>query len=240
MRKILPTRLLTLMAGALGILLLVGMYTPGARADDFNHETKVTFSGPVQIPGFRQTQILPAGSYVFRLLDTQRTRQVVQIRNRDGKLITTILTVPNYRVTPTTEPVMTFAERPEGSPPAVKAWFYPGENYGHEFVYPKTEAVALAKAVNEPVLSMPDEAASEFTKPAASAEAPAVKALEEAPVMAEEPSGEEVAESEAMGAQEEAASTLPRTASEMPLAALGGILLVGLGLGFRRLARNPE
>lgn len=245
MRKILPTRLVTLMVAALSILLLVGIFTPGARADDFNKQTTFTFSGPVQVPGFRQTLVLPAGTYVFRLLDVQQTRHIVQIFNHDrSHLITTIMALPNYRVTPTTKTVLTFAERPEGSPPAIKVWFYPGDNYGQEFVYPKTEAVQLAKEVNEPVLSMPDEAASNLAKPAESAEAPAVKALESEPVMAEEPSGEEVPAGEVAEttppSQEEGANTLPKTASEMPLAALGGLLLVGLGLGFRRLSRHSE
>ena len=246
MRKILPTRLVTLMAAALSILLLVGMFTPGARADEWNKQTTFTFSGPVQIPGFHETMVLPAGTYVFRLLDIQQSRNVVQVFNHDrSRLITTILAIPNYRLTPSTETIVTFAERPEGSPPAIKTWFYPGDNYGQEFVYPKTEAVQLAKEVNEPVLSMPDEAASNFSKPANTAEAPAVKELEKAPVMAEEPSGEEVplgevAETTTPSSQEEAANTLPKTASEMPLMALGGILLVGLGLGLRRLTRNPS
>lgn len=199
MRKILPTRLGTLMLAALSILLLVGIFTPGANADVENKETTFTFSGPVQVPGFRETLSLPAGTYVFRLLDVKQTRNIVQILNRDrSRTITILLAVPNHRLTPTTETVLTFAERPEGSPPALKAWFYPGDHYGLEFVYPKTEAMRLAKEVHEPVLSMPDNAASNFTKPAASANAPAVKALERAPVKAEEPSGKEVPMSEAV------------------------------------------
>lgn len=243
MTKILPTRLLSLMVAALSILLLAGMFTPGARADEFNHETKVTFSGPVQVPGFHQTRVLPAGTYTFRLLNEARARDVVQILSADrSRLITTIMAVPNRRVTAMTETetVITFEERPAGAPPAIKAWFYPGEHYGHEFVYPKTEAVQLAKEVKEPVLSMPDVGASEFSKPATTAEAPAVKALESEPVMAEEPSGAEEPMSAVVETPQEGASSLPQTASEMPLAALGGIVLLGLGLGFRRLARDSK
>lgn len=240
MTKTLPTRLLTLLAAALSILLVVGMFTPGARADEWNKQTTFTFSGPIQIPGFHETMVLPAGTYVFRLLDIQQSRNVVQVFNKDrSKLITTILAIPNYRLTPSTETVVTFAERPAGSPPALKAWFYPGDTYGQEFVYPKSEAVELAREVNEPVLSMPEKAASNLAKPAESAKAPSVKALEQASVMAEEPSGEEVPMTEvAKTSPEEASNALPATASEMPLAALGGMLLLGMGLGLRRLSRN--
>jgi hypothetical protein len=241
MTKTLPTRLLGLLAAALSILLVVGMFTPGARADEWNKLTKFTFSGPVQIPGFHGTVVLPAGTYVFRLLDIQQSRNIVLVYNSDQtKLLSTIMAIPNYRLTPTSETVVTFAERPEGTPPALKAWFYPGDTYGQEFVYPKSEAVELAKEVNEPVLSMPEQAASNLAEPTESAEAPSVKALEKAPVMAEEPSGEEVPMGEVAqtAPQEEASNALPATASEMPLAALVGMLLLGMGLGLRRLARN--
>jgi hypothetical protein len=49
---------------------------------------------------------------------------------------------------------MTFAERAAGEPPAIKEWFFPGENFGRQFVYPKNRALQLAKQVNAPVLSM--------------------------------------------------------------------------------------
>ena len=44
---------------------------------------------------------------------------------------------------------MTFSERPAGQPEALRAWFYPGRNWGEEFVYGKAMAIELAKASNE-------------------------------------------------------------------------------------------
>jgi hypothetical protein len=82
---------------------------------------------------------------------------------------------------------MKFEERPSDQPEALQAWFYPGENYGHEFVYPATRATELAKRVGRPVLSMPDELAANITKPAKSATEPSVVALKQAQVKAANP-----------------------------------------------------
>ena len=46
--------------------ILTVMCVPGARADEYDKKTILTFSGPFQIPG----KTLPAGSYVFKLADT--------------------------------------------------------------------------------------------------------------------------------------------------------------------------
>jgi hypothetical protein len=111
----------------------------------------VTFSAPVEIPG----QVLMAGTYVFKLLDSPSNRTIVQIFNKDQtKLFATVLAIPDYRLKPTGKTVITFDERPAGSPEAIKAWFYPGDEYGQEFVYPKTRAMQLAKVVKQPVPSM--------------------------------------------------------------------------------------
>ena len=61
--------------------LLGTMFVPGARADDWNRKTVVTFSGPVEIPGvhLQGWGVLPAGSYVFKILDSQSDRHIVQI-----------------------------------------------------------------------------------------------------------------------------------------------------------------
>ena len=68
------------------------------------------------------------------------------------KCYATILAIPNYRLRATDKTVITFRERPAGQPEALRAWFYPGRNWGEEFVYPKAKAIELAKATNTPVL----------------------------------------------------------------------------------------
>ena len=136
-----------------GLGLLGGMVQRVA-ADDFDQKTVFTFSGPVEIPG----QVLSAGTYVFKLADSSSDRNIVQVFNRDEThLYGTFLAIPDYRIKPAGKTIITFEERAAGSPEAVEAWFYPGENYGHDFVYPKPKATALAKANNTPVPSMPAE-----------------------------------------------------------------------------------
>jgi len=127
---------------------------PSARADEWNKKTILTFSGPVQIPG----ATLPAGSYVFKLADIPGNRHVVQVFDKDEKKIyTTMLAIPNERLEPSDEPVILFAERTKGSPQAVKVWFYPGDRVGNEFVYPKSQAMRIAKASGESVLARNDD-----------------------------------------------------------------------------------
>ncbi len=112
---------------------VLGSLMPTAMADNWDQKTIFTFSGPVEIPG----QVLPAGTYVFKLAGSSSDRNIVQVFNRDqNHLYGTFLAIPDYRLRPADKPIITFDERPAGSPEAVKAWFYPGQNYGHDFVYP--------------------------------------------------------------------------------------------------------
>src|SRR5262249_46885032 len=142
------------MCGAAAMALLL---TPGARADEWNKKTILTFSGPVQIPG----ATLPTGSYVFKLADISGNRHVVQGFDTDEKkLYTTLLAIPNERMEPSDKPVILFSERSAGSPQAVKVWFYPGDKIGNEFVYPKSQAMRIAKAARERVLAMNSEPAA--------------------------------------------------------------------------------
>src|SRR5712691_9556607 len=127
---------------------------PSARADEWNKKTILTFSGPVQIPG----TTLPTGTYVFKLADIAGNRHVVQVFDKDEKKIfTTMLAIPNERLEPSDKPVILFSERASGSPQAVKVWFYPGDRIGNEFVYPKTQAMRIAKATHQSVLATNDD-----------------------------------------------------------------------------------
>src|SRR4026208_1939575 len=128
---------------------------PGVRADDWNKKTFLTFSGPVQVPG----ATLPAGTYTFKLADLTGNRHVVQVFDKDEKKIyTTLMAIPNQRLEPSDKPVVLFTETPAGSPQAIKVWYYPGETIGNEFVYPRKQAIAIAKATHTTVLSTSDEA----------------------------------------------------------------------------------
>src|SRR5437763_9340778 len=163
------------------------MYAPVAQADDWNRKTTVTFSGPVEIPGvhLKGWGVLPAGTYVFKILDSLSDRHIVQIFNKDETTIyATILAIPNYRLKATDKTVVTFRERPAGQPEALRAWFYPGMNWGEEFVYPKAKAFELAKTAKTPVLFTPLDVPVEVAEPIKTADQPVVVALKQAPIMA--------------------------------------------------------
>lgn len=190
--------------------------SPTASADDSNRKTVVTFSAPVEVPGVG-AQVLPAGTYVFKIMDSLSDRHIVQIFSADeSHVYTTILAIPNYRLRTTDKTVMTFKERAEGQPEAIRAWFYPGRQWGEEFVYPKAKALELAKTVNEPVLYTPVAVAD-------------VDALKTAPIEAVSPSGDPVPVAEVVEAPpvQIAQETLPKTASYLPLLACLGLLSLG-------------
>ncbi|HSE49257.1 MAG TPA: hypothetical protein VLA96_08635 [Terriglobales bacterium] len=186
---------------------------PVASASEWNRKTIVTFSGPVEVPGVG-AQVLPAGTYVFKIMDSLSDRHIVQIFNeREDHLYTTILAIPNFRLQSTDKTVMTFKERAEGQPQAIRAWFYPGRQWGEEFVYPKAKALELARVSNEPVLY---------------AEASSIEDLRTVPVEAVKPTGEPVAIAEVVQPPPmETAEALPHTASYLPLLALLGLLSMG-------------
>src|SRR3954454_2038647 len=145
---------------AVGTALLIGGLTPAAMADEFTKLTLLTFSGPVDLPGIS----LPAGTYRFSLADPESGRRVVKVASQDGtKTYGMFLSMSNQRLTPTNKPVVLFSEAAAGAPPAVKVWFYPGESYGYEFAYPHDQAMKIAKATHEPVLSYTDHSAASST-----------------------------------------------------------------------------
>lgn len=140
-------------AACAGLLLASG--TAAAQQPDTQHLTFVTFSAPVSLPGVT----LPAGSYAFKLLDSQVNRNIVQVFDRDQtKIIATIMAIPAQRNEPTDETVITFSEAPANAAPAVRYWYYPGEKTGQEFAYPKAQALQIANAARASVLSIDTEA----------------------------------------------------------------------------------
>jgi hypothetical protein len=223
------------MALLIGLGLLGGMIPPAA-ADEWDQKTTFTFSGPVEIPG----QTLPAGTYVFKLADNQADRNIVQVFDKDEThLYGTFLAIPDQRLRPAGKPIITFDERPSDSPEAVKAWFYPGDDYGHQFVYPKPKAVALAKANNTPVPSMPAELAANTTKPATSISDSDVIAMSQAPLMAQQPNEVEIEIAEVFAAPADPPApaglpaTLPATGSLLPLIGLIGLVPLVTLVGIR-------
>ena len=227
-RKAIYAVLVTVLLALFGTLI-----TPNVRADEQNKKTVMTFSQPVEIPG----QILPAGTYTFKLLDSLSDRHIVQIWDADGThLITTVLAINNVRLRPTGKTVVKFAERSGDNPEALKAWFYPGDNFGQEFVYPRQRATQLATESQNSVPAMPDESApvdlnTQVVEVAPPAAEPAPVAVETpAPVAEPAPAPEPVSTPVAEPTE------LPKTASSLPLIALIGVTSLGLAIGLKRFS----
>src|SRR6185369_4032718 len=120
-------------------------------------------------------------------------------------------------------------------PQAIRAWFYPGDNSGQEFVYAKKRAVELAKITKVPVLYIPDEIAANIIAPIKTASEPPAVALKEAPIMAVKPTGETVPVAEVVVPPPVQTAALPKTASDLPLLAMIGFLAISLSFSIRAL-----
>ena len=225
-------------------LSLVGLVpASSARADDLDKKTVLTFSQPVEIPGV----VLPAGTYTFKLANAF-DRHIVQIFNADGsKIIATVMTIPDYRLTATDETVIRFTEVPYGSTEAIRAWFYPGNTVGEAFVYSKRRAMQLAKA-------------SKVAVPAIAADTTDADALKTASIIAVTPDEKEVPVHAAIqttpiapGSSSVAGTTgvtetgrsarantrrLPKTASALPLIVLFGLVSIGAAFGLMAYSKH--
>src|SRR5713226_7335729 len=212
-------------------LLAVTMFSAtvlsSARADTWDKKTVVTFYQAVEVPG----KVLPAGTYTFRLLDSPSDRHIVQIFNADGThIIATILAINNYRLAPTGDTVMKFSERPGDSPEALRAWFYPGDNFGQEFVYPKVRAIQLAQVakVVVPAIAADDIDDNVMRTVPIVAVTPEQKEVEVVTVIQTTPPA---APAPVVAVKE--TEELPQTGSSMPLIALLGGLSISIALGLK-------
>jgi len=148
------------LAIATGFGLFGAMLAPNALADQWNKRTILTVNEPIQIPG----KVLQPGKYVMKLMDSPSDRHIVQIFNGDEtQIVTTVLALPNYRLEPTGKTEFGFWETPPGQPRALRAWFYPGDNFGQEFAYPKNEAVSIAQYTKTSVPTTAAENESQLT-----------------------------------------------------------------------------
>jgi len=226
-------------AGCIGVALL-----PSLQADAWNKKTNLTISEPLEVPDCctpDHTIVLQPGEYVMVLVDSLSDRHIVRIFDKDEQhVMTTILAIPNYRLQPTGKTVLQYWEVAAGQPRALRAWFYPGDNFGQEFAYPKQKAEQIAAFVKAPVpvilvdttvledlKTVPLLAVDEGGKTAEIVAAlpvpspnadlqPTLVAAQSGPVEAETPA-------------------MPHTASSMPLVGLAGLLSLAIFalLGFR-------
>ena len=217
------------LTGLMGVSL-----SPGLKADPLYKRTEVTFSQPVESPGM----VLTPGTYVMKLLDPYQERDVVRFYDPQEKhMYAMVFAVPDYRLNAPQHTVITFEERAANAPQAIKEWIPAGENWGLEFVYPKVHPVAAEVAQVTPPAPAPT--------PVAPAPAPAETPGPVAQVPHEQPPVEiaqaqpapEPAPSEQAAPAPEPAKELPKTASNLPLAALlGGVLALAGAILRRKIA----
>ena len=237
----------------LALVAVVGIAGSGfVAADEFDKKTVITINETVQLP----TATLPAGTYVIKLLRSPDVnRNTVQIFDKDEKhIITTLIAIPNQRIHPNGKSVFAFWEVPAGQPKALRAWFYPGDEFGQEFAYPKTEATTIMASNSGATVPINDEntasSASDNSTVATAEPAPApapvatpepepapapvevAAAPQEPPapvVTREEPVRQSVStDSDAQRVNPAPVESLPKTASNLPLFGLIGMLsLIG-------------
>jgi hypothetical protein len=220
-----------LVLGVLGI----GFVTD-TDAQRYDKKTTMTINQPFQIPG----TALPAGTYVIKLVDVAGHRTVVRFMDsEERKVYATLLGISDYKLKTPETSEFSFYESEAGVPRPLRAWFYPGDNYGVEFVYPKSKAIEIAKATGEHVLAESVPAPPE----------PEVTDLLKEPVAAIEPGGREVAIDQvhpeptvpapaaAEAPVERPMETLPKTALPFAMAGLAGLLAAGMA-GAVRVVRK--
>ncbi|MCC6390272.1 MAG: hypothetical protein IT167_06700 [Bryobacterales bacterium] len=219
------------------------LLVPACFADQWNKKTIITINEEVMVPG----AVLQPGTYVIKLVDSLSNRHIVTIMNeREDKVITTILAIPNWKLTPTGKTDMKFWETPAGNPPAIRAWFYPGDSFGQEFAYPKGLSAKIAEAAHEPVLTTEARTEAEMKEAPVTKVAPSGKeqpvevstyaapARTEAPEVREEPAP--APEPTPVAAAEE----LPKTASPYGAFGLVGLVALTAGLVWRFAAALPR
>jgi hypothetical protein len=216
-----------------------------AQADGWDKMTVLTVNEPVQV----SDTYLDPGTYVFKLVDVGSARHIVRILNADqSQVINTVMAIPNYRLQPTGDSRFAFWETPPGTARAMRAWFYPGDNFGQEFRYPKEPRLV---AVARPLATDQQQAAAPPPPPTLGPEPPAPTATQtqaatstetvtqsdtrEPVVIAQNEPAPVIAQNEAPTAAQE----LPKTATPFPLIGLGGLLSFGL-YGLVRTRRPDE
>ena len=225
-----------------GSLALSLFLTKPVMADEWNKRTEFQFSAPVEIPG----HVLTAGKYVFELLNSSSDRNIVQVFSKDSdgneSLVASLLAIPDYTSDTPDKPIIHFEERHAGAPDAIHSWFYPGDDTGWEFVYPKgqslraetnttPDAAPVAPAAAPSMPSQTHVQQAQHSEPAlavATVEEQVLVAQNDAP--AQPPAQETDVQT--------SAQVLPQTGGNSDLELMAGFAMLGSGLAavfaFRR------
>jgi hypothetical protein len=225
-------------AAVCALALGAGIVVFRAQADQWDKKTILTVDQPIQVTD----TFLEPGTYVFKLVDSSSDRHIVQIFNADQThVVNTILAIPNYRLQPTSDSRFAFWETPPGTARAMRAWFYPGDNFGQEFRYPKHLTQLAVLVTREPALAPapPEPSVAAFPAPEPLAPPPPPPQAVNAPP--EEPAV--IAQNTPPPRPPDAAAApapppeLPKTATPYPMIGLSGLFSLGL-YGLARLKRS--
>jgi len=226
-----------------GAALIAAAVAPPVKADQWDKKTVITINEPVQVPSCcndGHVVVLQPGTYVLVLVDSLSDRHIVRVFDKDQKtVITTILAIPNYRLRPTGATTFQFWETPAGQPRAMRAWFYPGDNFGQEFAYNKAQSVEIARVAKAPVPTVVVESEAELkTAPVVIVDEKGEEAPLPAPtvVAKSEPAPEREATTPVSEAP--APAKLPDTASNYPLLGLIGFGSVIVSKVMSRFAKR--
>lgn len=236
------------------VLGLSSLLLPQAKGDAWNKRTILTVNETVIVPGGSHSVTLEPGKYVMRLADSPANRHIVQVFNEDEtKLMTTILAIPNYRLQPTGDTKFTFWEVPAGNPKAMRSWFYPGDNFGQEFVYSKPQATEIAKFTHERVpyqeseslattkVQTVDQTGTEYELEAKTYQPPQQEVTQQQQQTTEiaqsTPPPAPMPEATPQATPQPMPEQLPQTASPFPLVGLAGLLSLGAAGVSRLLSR---
>jgi hypothetical protein len=221
-------------------VLLTGAATR-ASADEWNKKTYITTSQSIEVPG----AVLPPGRYVFKLLDSPANRHIVQVMNdRENHVYSTILAISKQRMEPADKTILTFYEVPGGGPEPVRAWFYPGDLIGQEFIYSKkrmteiraamnrnTNIVAVNRTETQTVQAPPPAVEEKAAEPPAPAPAPAPPPVEEQQPTPPPPAPAPAAETPAPAPAPE--PVMPKTASNTIEIGILGLMCLALAVSLR-------
>lgn len=234
----------------LSVLLLLAGFT---FAQDTTRKTEITINEPVIVVGVKQVTLQP-GKYTLKQLTHEHTRNIIQIFDSKNKLVTTVMAINNYRLKPANKTSLQFWETPKGNPPALRAWFAPGDEWGQEFVYPKGLATKIARESGGPVLTarvtteaeLSTAPVTEVTKSGeekpleeayvepAAAPVQVAQAARPAPATAVAAAAAQAPAPAAAKAPAPSADLLPATGSPVFGIGLGGLLLAAIGFALRR------
>ncbi len=230
----------TILSGVGAAVVIAWFAAAQPHAQTFDQRVFFTFSGPVELPGVG----LAPGKYLFHLPSPHSAHDVVQVLSGDGnKVYGMFFTRPVDRFEPASKPEVRFMEAAADAPPAIKTYWMPGERTGREFVYPREQAMRLAKNASEPVLTTKTQttkteetsatALSRVSSSGAEMQVDANAQPSTSTLSGASQHGEAAPASSPQNVGQVARARLPQTGSAMPLAGLMGLCFLAVAAAIR-------